>query len=170
MFDELHAKTSTAFELSSSMCAECETQLNQLYVRIDRALDGNEPNLVELCENKVPNNPGLRDHAAIQRLDCIRQCARADQAKCEIELAKAVVAVKVLFRKEVDNGDGSFQVTYQQGSEDDIDEKVAEGFQVELDCSPMFEVFIPLPAPFNPEVLKSTCGTAGYGYYIEPVL
>lgn len=86
------------------------------------------------------------------------------------ELAEALKNQNLVLRK-IDSSE--MAISYQRKKADQVDSLLDDGFYVtecdfdftseDGDPSPYWDK----PLPFDPEVLLSTCGDSGYGYYID---
>jgi hypothetical protein len=160
------------FDMKKKVCLDIETALDRYYVTITDILAraaGVGSQIEFLCKNQNPDDPGLRDVASYSRFHCIEMCSQAEQAECEFELARASLDAKVLLRKLSLNYDGQFErIEYKAVTAADVTREVKNGFVQALDCTPFQRpAYMSKSLPFNPALLKSTCGKAGYGDYVD---
>jgi hypothetical protein len=157
-------------------CIDIEVSLDTHYesiAEILKELDGVKSPmglLVDtLCKNSDrSNDPGLRDLAAATRFDYVVKCAQADAAYCRVMLAGAIKSGKLLFRK-VDPSKGRIgEVSYMTKEAKEIAKMKKAGYNVEFDCGLLEEPpFLYKPLLFDANLLKKTCGNAGYEAYVE---
>jgi len=165
------------YENKDKLCSDIESTLNNHYKTITKILnelkdedDENQMGLLVdfLCKNEDSNDPGVRDHASFARFDYVKKCNQADAAYCELRLVEVIKRDKLLFRKYDHYGGEMGTFKYTTGDVASIADKEKSEWNVELDCN-IFDdsPFQYKPLPFDPELLNTTCGDAGYEYYVQ---